>query len=1009
MKSLKDQRLGKVKKLTILVILSVSFISAIPMFAPTVHAFTCPLTGGSHKIEGCVVSSDNTSSPVSGLYVFIIECGGFTQTDWTITDGNGYFSFTQLNNNCINPGQSYVVSVNGVTPITWVTGCYVPSPCAVLGQNAYDLTWSQWAGDVQADYNNAYASITIPLAPGRQVMVPVSALYSNTPLASLSYTMSSSQTHSTTIGWSIGGGTTVQGSYTTSVTTTFSQTFNNAPNYASYLAAPYWAIAFYCNGSTVEANGPGGGWTCAQGIQNVGTTIATGGGYQFIRAFEHLNPNALPTGQPHLDCTFSVPVANTPWTWSYTQTGSTSTTFGVTSNADFFGSTVTLSYSESSGSENSDTTTVSFTTNGANLRFILYPAGGTCPNPNANPVFGDELHVWDLSPPPDFAISSSPSSFNVQQGSTPTSWSRTSTLYVQGNYGFGSDVSLTATSNDPNLILSLSPQTVNPLGSTVTSTLTVNDPSASDYGSYYIYVNGQGGGRFHQVVIPLSISVPDFTITATSPAQTRPGNYPTSTITITPLNGFTGTVNLATGNLPSGVNCQPVTPNTISGGSGTASLSCTGNAAATYQVTITASSGQLTHTSPATFTFTDFSLSWTFSGSTNLNSQAIYTVSVSGINGFSSTVNLSATLSSCQQSCGDGSPPTGMFSDTHQLRTTCTSYTCTRTFTVTTYNAVGQYQLYIMGSACDSLGCGTPTSTHNLVSDVWVQCNPTNGTPPGQFCLWPEANSVSASQNGVPGDWIYLDSNAGYSGTVSLSTSVSACFNACSSGTAPSSVWNDTRTTQTTSSINPNAANCYPGPYMWCSSRLLIIYAGSQTGEFTVTVTGTCPAGPCSFLQSHVVQIDFWVYTAGGGGSVAAGTLITLADHTQMAAQNLKVGMQVLSYDLSTHQYVTTTITRYFSVVTDNQLEIYTGTDKPLIVDQNPAQKLYVQLPDGTITLMSVTQLQVGYKLFNALSQQWAPITMLHYQNGGRHVMYDIYTSAPGNYIANGILDPLKM
>src|SRR5207245_954619 len=399
-------------------------------------------------------------------------------------------------------------------------------------------------------------------------------------------------------------------------------------------------------------------------------------------------------------------------------------------------------------------------------------------------------------------------------------------------------------------------------------------PSASDYGSYYIYVNGQGGGRFHQVVIPLSITVPDFTITATSPAQTRPGNYPTSTITITPLNGFTGTVNLAASNLPNDANC----------------------------------------------------------------------------------------------------PPTGMFSDTHQMQTTFTSYTCTRTFTVTTYNAVGQYQLYIMGSACDSLGCGTPTSTHNLVSDVWVQCNPTNGTPPAQFCLWPEANSVSAQQNGVPGDWIYLDSNAGYSGTVSLSTSVSACFNACSSGTVPSSVWNDTRTTQTTSSINPNAANCYPGPYMWCSSRLLIIYAGSQTGEFTVTVTGTCPAGPCSFLQSHVVQIDFWVYTAGGGGSVAAGTLITLADHTQMAAQNLKVGMQVLSYDLSTHQYVTTTITRYFSVVTDNQLEIYTGTDKPLIVDQNPAQKLYVQLPDGTITLMSVTQLQVGYTLFNALSQQWATI-----------------------------------
>jgi hypothetical protein len=134
-----------------------------------------------------------------------------------------------------------------------------------------------------------------------------------------------------------------------------------------------------------------------------------------------------------------------------------------------------------------------------------------------------------------------------------------------------------------------------------------------------------------------------------------------------------------------------------------------------------------------------------------------------------------------------------------------------------------------------------------------------------------------------------------------------------------------------------------------------------------------------------------------------------LADGSQVPAQNLQVGMQVLSYDMSNHQYVTSTITRYFSVVTYNQMEIYVGTGKPLIVDQNPAQKLYVQLPDGTVTLLSVTQLQTGYKLFNAVAQEWAPITALHYENGGRHVMYDIYTSDPGNYIANGILDPLKM
>jgi hypothetical protein len=87
---------------------------------------------------------------------------------------------------------------------------------------------------------------------------------------------------------------------------------------------------------------------------------------------------------------------------------------------------------------------------------------------------------------------------------------------------------------------------------------------------------------------------------------------------------------------------------------------------------------------------------------------------------------------------------------------------------------------------------------------------------------------------------------------------------------------------------------------------------------------------------------------------------------------------------------------------------ISTGNGKPLIVDQNPAQKLYVRLQDGTVTLMSVTDLRVGYDLFYAISQTWVPITSIHYENSGTHLMYDIYTTSPGNYIANGYLDPLK-
>ena len=136
--------------------------------------------------------------------------------------------------------------------------------------------------------------------------------------------------------------------------------------------------------------------------------------------------------------------------------------------------------------------------------------------------------------------------------------------------------------------------------------------------------------------------------------------------------------------------------------------------------------------------------------------------------------------------------------------------------------------------------------------------------------------------------------------------------------------------------------------------------------------------------------------------------MITLADGGEVAVQNLRVGMRLLSYDMTAHQFVSTTLTRLVTVVTYDQMIISTSTGKPLIVDQNPVQKVYVQLSDGTVALLSVTDLQVGYKLFQPVSQTWVSITNIQYQNGGRHIMYDIYNTSPGNYLANGYLDPQK-
>jgi len=217
----------------------------------------------------------------------------------------------------------------------------------------------------------------------------------------------------------------------------------------------------------------------------------------------------------------------------------------------------------------------------------------------------------------------------------------------------------------------------------------------------------------------------------------------------------------------------------------------------------------------------------------------------------------------------------------------------------------------------------------------------------------------------------------------------------------------------TVSPPNPQYFNI--GPIGGYDFPLLPIAASSSCAlgnyQVTVAISGVS-------VHTYDKQLTFTVTVVapppggggggGGGGSVAAGTLITLADGSQVPVQGLQVGMKLLSYDMATHQYVVTTITKFVTVECYNQMIISTGTGKPLIVDQNPAQKLYVRLPDGTVTLMGVTDLKVGYLLFDALSQLWVPITSIHYQNGGQHLMFDIYTDGPGNYIANGYLDPLK-
>jgi VCBS repeat-containing protein len=174
-------------------------------------------------------------------------------------------------------------------------------------------------------------------------------------------------------------------------------------------------------------------------------------------------------------------------------------------------------------------------------------------------------------------------------------------------------------------------------------------------------------------------------------------------------------------------------------------------------------------------------------------------------------------------------------------------------------------------------------------------------------------------------------------------------------------------------------------------------------GPYTVTFSATGP------VKTVTVTVNVGRGGGGGGGgSVLGGTFVYLANHTQVMVQNLGVGMQLRSYNMTTHQFLNTTITKFTSVTVNNYMTIITTSQSLLTTDQNPMQKVYVMFPNATWTLLPVTQLQVGYYLFQPETGTWAQIIHIRYHTGGSYTMYDIYNTDPHDYIANGYLDPWK-
>src|SRR2546428_243377 len=253
-----------------------------------------------------------------------------------------------------------------------------------------------------------------------------------------------------------------------------------------------------------------------------------------------------------------------------------------------------------------------------------------------HPLTGWRLH--QSSSNPDFNISTSPTAVSISNGSTGTS-----TVTVATVNGFTGTVNLSrSTSPSTGLSCSLSPTSITGSGS---STLSC---SASSNGLYTVTVSGTDGSLSHSTSVSYNVtSTADFSITANpTDVAINPGTRGTSTITITSLGGFTGTISLAslpTSGLTASLNPANVTlpPDGTTSSTLTVNSSTQGN----YTAQVTGTSSSQSHSITLSIIVSDFSITASPNSlSLRSSSTASSLITLKSLNGFSGAVTLSATI-----------------------------------------------------------------------------------------------------------------------------------------------------------------------------------------------------------------------------------------------------------------------------------------------------------------------------------------------------------------------------
>ena len=290
------------------------------------------------------------------------------------------------------------------------------------------------------------------------------------------------------------------------------------------------------------------------------------------------------------------------------------------------------------------------------------------------------FNLVDNWPEPNFTLSANPNSVTIAQASNGNS-----TITITPVTGFSGSVTLSASGLPSGVTAAFNP---NP--ATATSTLTLTASGTAATGTVTVTITGVSGSLTHTTTITLTVKPSgNFTLSASpnAVAIAQGGASGTSTVTIIPVNGFSGNVTLTASGLPKGVTAS-FSPNPATS---TSILTLTASATATKEtatVTITGTSGSLSAATTITLTVNPLG-NFTLTASPKTltvaqGSSGISTMTINPTNSFDQDVTLSAS--------GLPSGVTASFSPNPA------AFTSTLTLTVSGSAATGKSTITITGT-----------------------------------------------------------------------------------------------------------------------------------------------------------------------------------------------------------------------------------------------------------------------------------------------------------------------